>query len=448
MTASTDLSVKAAAAPARQTSTFYSWFVVLFLMVLLTSSFIDRTILGLLVKPIRADLNISDTRFSYLTGFAFVILYTTAGIPLGWVADRWSKRALIVSGVAVWSVMTAGCGVTSSYAKLFACRIGVGVGEATLSPCAYSLISGYFPPERLARPMSVFAMGIPIGMGLAMMIGGGVIEAMAKVGPVVLPLIGEIRPWQSVFLIIGLPGLLLALLGALIIREPPRPARLAAQPNFFAVCAYMWRHRSVYATLALSMGCFAAFSYGGTTWFPAFLMRVHGFSPGQAGTFIGASNFLPGILGSIAAGSIADRLSRRGRGDAVTLVGIPYALGMFICAAIGPIVPIRWLSLLLFAGTGFFSLTWAGVNLSALQVVTPAPMRGQVSAIYLFTTNLIGLGLGPTAIAASTDYIFHDDKAINLSLALVGTVSLSLGSLVLWLGRSAVNRRFRVQSED
>ncbi len=429
-------------ARAGRESLVYPWFVVIFLMVLLTSSFIDRTIMGLLVKPIRADLAISDTKFSYLTGLAFVILYTTTGIPLGWVADRWSRRFLITGGVAVWSLMTAGCGVATVYWRLFATRVGVGIGEATLSPCSYSLIADYFPPERRARPMSVFAMGIPIGSGLAMIIGGAVIEAITKIGTVDLPVIGATKPWQSVFLIIGLPGLLLAVLALLIIREPPhRKLRTGPQPSFAEVVAFMWRHWDVYATLAVSMGFFAVFSYGGNAWFPSFLQRVHGFSQGQSGMFIGTSTLILGVLGSITAGLVGDHLTRKGRRDGLSAVGIPYAVGMMICAAIGPIVPIPWLSLTLFAGTGFFSLTWVGVNVSTLQTVTPPAMRGQVSAIYLFTTNMIGLGLGPTAIAASTDYIFHDDHAIGFSLALVGIASMTLGSLVLWFGRGAIARR-------
>ena len=423
-------------------SAAYAWGAVLLMMLLLTSSFIDRTILGLLVKPIRTDLQITDTQFSFLTGFAFAVLYTTVGIPLGWLADRWSNRALIAGGVAVWSVMTAGCGMVSTYAALFFCRVGVGVGEATLSPCAYPLIGSYFPPNKLARPMSVYAMGIPIGMGLAMIIGGGVIEAMNAAGTVDLPILGATRPWQSVFLIVGLPGIVLALLAWVMLRDPPRPAIAVPQPSFGTVFGYMWSNRKVYGTLALSMGCFAAFSYGGTAWFPAFLMRVHGFSAGEAGSFIGLSNSVLGVAGCITAGWLADRISTRGRGDATTLIGIPYAIGMVVCAAIGPVVPNATLSLVLFAGTGFFSLTWAGVNLTALQAVTPVRMRGQVSAIYLFITNTIGLGLGPTAIAASTDYLFHNDNAVNYSIALVGFVAMTLGSIVLWLGRDAIGQRF------
>jgi MFS family permease len=444
MSVATDLpAAETAVTPTREPSLLYPWFVVFFMMVLLTSSFIDRTILSLLVKPIRRDLAITDTEFSYLTGLAFVVMYTTTGIPLGWVADRWSRRGLIALGVGLWSIATASCGLANSFWRLFACRIGVGIGESTLSPCSYSLISEYFPPGRLARALSVFALGIPIGSGLALMIGGSVIDAITAVGPVDLPLVGVTKPWQSVFLIIGLPGVILALLALLIIREPSYRSTRAVepQPSFMAVIAFIWRHLGVYATSALAMGFFAIYGYGSNAWYPTFLQRVHGYTAGEAGLFLGSSTLFLGIAGSITAGWLCDRRTQRGQFDGLSAVGIPYAVGMFVCGALGPIVPIPWLSLALIALSGFFSLTWAGVSISVLQRVTPARMRGQVSAIYLFFTNMIGLGLGPTAIAASTDHIFKNDQSVGSSMALVGTVSMILVCLVLWLGGGTIARR-------
>ncbi|MDB5395419.1 MAG: transporter [Rhodospirillales bacterium] len=444
MSIATELPAQTAAdAPARPSGDAYSWFVVLFLMVLLTSSFIDRTILSLLVKPIRQDLHLTDTEFSYLAGLAFVLLYTTTGIPLGWLADRWSRRWLIAGGVAVWSVMTASCGLAGSFWRLFASRIGVGIGEATLSPCSYALISELFPPERRARPLSVFTLGIPIGSGMALMIGGSVIEAISKVGPIDLPLIGVTRPWQTVFLIVGLPGLVLALLALLIVRETPQRLLKTAddQPSFGAVLAFIWQHLGVYATLALSLGCFAIYGYGGNAWLPTYLQRVHGFTAPQAGLFLGSSVLVLGVLGSVAAGWFADRMMQNGRRDAFAATGISYAIGMVVTASLGTVITVPWLSLTLVALSGFFSLTWAGANIATLQTVTPVRMRGQVSATYLFFTNIIGLGIGPTTIAASTDYIFHRDSAVGWSIALVGTISMVLAVLILWIGRGAVARR-------
>jgi MFS family permease len=430
-----------AAAPARP-SNLHAWLVVLFLMVLLTSSFIDRTILSLLVKPIRQDLHLTDTEFSYLTGLAFALLYTTTGIPLGWLADRWSRRGLIATGVAVWSIMTASCGLANSFWRLFFSRVGVGVGEATLSPCSYSLISELFPPERRARPLSVFTLGIPIGAGLALMIGGSAIDAITAIGPVDLPLVGVTKPWQSIFLIIGLPGLILAVLALVIVpQSKQRHATVEPQPSFGAVMAYIGRHLGVYSNLALSLACFAIYGYGANAWVPSYLMRVHGFTAGQAGLFFGGSVLVMGVSGSVAAGWFADRLTQSGRRDALSAVGIPYAIGMVATLSLGTVITLPWLSLTLVALSGFFSLTWAGVNIATLQTVTPVRMRGQVSATYLFFTNMIGLGVGPTTIAASTDYIFHRDTAVGWSIALVGTVSMILSCLILLAGKGAMTRR-------
>jgi MFS family permease len=434
--------------PAQRYSGVYAWSVVFFLMLLLTSSFIDRTILSLLVKPIKADLNLTDTEFSYLTGLAFALLYTFTGIPLGWIADRWSRRGLIAAGVFVWSLMTAGSGIASSYWKLFAMRVGVGVGEATLSPCSYALISELFPPERRARPLSVFILGIPIGSGLALMIGGTVIEAVSAVGQLDLPFVGLTKPWQLVFLIIGLPGLLLAAMALLIVPEPAhRKAAIAQErPSFGEVVAYMWAHRDVYGTLAFSLGAFAVYGYGGNAWFPTYLIRVHEFTAREAGLFFGGSVMVMGVLGSVFAGWIGDRLTQKGRLDVLSATGIPYALGMVVTGSLGTIVTIPWLSLALVGLSGFFSLTWAGVNIAVLQTVTPVRMRGQVSATYLFITNMTGLGIGPTAIAASSDYLFHRESAVGWSIALVGTASMIVAVLILQAGKGAIARRLMAVS--
>jgi MFS family permease len=424
----------------------YAWTVVLLMTLISASSYIDRTVLGMLVQPIRADLRITDTEFSYLTGLAFALMYTSFGIPLGWLSDRFSRRAIISIGCAAWSIMTAACGLASTYVNLFLCRIGVGIGEASLQPCAYPLIGGYFPTGT-ARAMSVYNMGQPIGNGLAMIIGGFLIGALTAAGAVHLPIIGATRPWQVVFLVVGLPGIALALLAALIVRDPPRRAEGMTQPSFAKTCAFMWRERKVYATLILSLGSVSVLAYGGPAWFPSYLMRVEGFSPSQAGLLIGLSSTIGGIIGSFFIGSITDRLMAKGRRDIATRVLIPVAIGAFVCAAIGPIVPIRWLSLSLFACSGFFMLTATGVYHVLRQAVTPREIWGQVTAIYIFFTNLMGLTIGPTAIALCTDYVFHSDKAVNYSIAIVAGAAMSVVVLSLWIGRKSLERRIGAPAE-
>lgn len=421
----------------------YPWVVVAFLIVLYTLSFIDRQILGLLVAPIRHDLNISDTQFSLLAGFSFVIMFTFCGIPVGWIVDNTSRRMIIALGCAVWSLMTALCGVTSSFGGLFAARIGVGVGEAALNPAAYSLMSDYFKSGRLTTAISFYTLGVPLGSGLALMIGGAVTNALSSVH-VSLPLIGSPRPWQVAFLAVGLPGLLLALMVPVVIKEPPRTEGLAhtaeQRPNIVAVLKYMSGQKWLYSGIILGGTFAAAFCYAANTWMPAFFMRAYGFTARDAGFFLGSSILFGGIPGAILAGWLADKLLERGRTDAHLLVGQIYVTGILVCGALGALVPIKGLSIALIAGFGFFSFTWTGVNAALLQLITPNRMRGQVSAIYLFIINLIGLGLGPTAVAVATDYLFKNDAAVGKSLGLVGIISTVLALLSLQVARKALKR--------
>ncbi|MGH9937465.1 MAG: MFS transporter, partial [Blastocatellia bacterium] len=211
----------AATSQTTESSLKYAWYVVFVLMVCLTLSFIDRQILSLLVGPIKRDLGISDTRIGLLQGLAFALFYTLMGLPVGWLVDRYSRRTIIAAGVFFWSLMTALCAVAGNFWSLFAARLGVGVGEATLGPAAMSLTSDYFPKEKLGGALSVYAMGIFIGSGLALIVGGTVVSAVAGMPAVTLPIIGEIASWRLTFLIVGAPGLLVGLL-VYTVREPLR----------------------------------------------------------------------------------------------------------------------------------------------------------------------------------------------------------------------------------
>jgi MFS family permease len=430
------------AAAIQYPSAAYAWGAIALLTLISAFAYIDRVVLGMLVKPIRADLNISDTEFSYLHGLAFALLYTTVGIPLGWLSDRFHRGYLLSAGCAVWSFLTAACGLVSSFTGLFLCRIGVGLGEATMQPSAYPLVGSLFPKERAGRAMAVYTMGHPIGGGLAMIMSGFLIGSMAAVETVQVPILGEARPWQVVFFVAGLPGLLLALLGFLYLRDPAQHAKSANRRSFGTAFRFMWRERKVYTALALSLGSIAAFAAGGLAWFPAFLMRVHGFSPAEAGLLIGLSSALGGITGSFVLGVLVDRLISKGPQKLIKLILIPVALGAMLCGAIAPVLPIRWLSVTLFAGVGFFMLTPTGVYHVIRQFVTPQQVWGQVTAIYLCFTNLLGLTLGPTAIALCTDYLFKDDNKVNYSIAVVGSLCMGIVMLSLWLGRHRIAERF------
>lgn len=416
------------------------WVAMLILALLYMSSYIDRTILGILVGPIKKDLAITDTQFSLLTGFAFVIFYTLSGIPLGWAVDRWNRRNIIVAGVSVWSLMTAACGLAGSYWSLFFARIGVGVGEATLSPATYSITTDLFEAKKLARALSVYSLGIPIGTALASIIGGAVVQSVGAGDTVLVPLVGETKPWQLVFFIIGLPGLVLALLAYLFVREPVRMKSKTgiSSASFGDALAYLWRNRSAYLPLFLGPALVNMFSFSVIAWYPAYLQRVHGMSIPDSGLFVGISTLTFGILGTGFSGWLADRFVTRGNLDGHLRVGIIYGLGIFVCGAIGPLMPITWVALALASLTMFFSNTWNGVSAAALQLVTPSHLRGQVSATWLFFSNLVVMTFGPLLVAVITDYGFGREGAVGYSLAVSATISAAAGCSAMFLGRQAV----------
>ncbi len=427
-------------------SLLYSWLVVVFLMVLYTSSFIDRQILALLVKPIRSDFRIDDFQYSLLTGLAFVGTYSIAGLPLGYIVDRWSRRGIVAIGVTAWSIMTAACGVTSSFGTLFATRIGVGIGEATLSPASYSLVSDLFPKDKLSRALSLYGLGIPIGSGLALVIGGQVIKAITAIGPVDLPIVGMTRPWQTVFLSIGLPGLLLAALVLLIVKEPKRhvvPGEIDHKPSLGEALRFFLANTRAYAGLYLGMGLIAMYGYGSNVWYPTFLQRIHGFDVAEAGLFIGSWTLILGVAGCLSAGWLADRLVKRGRPDGHFVVSIYYCLGFAISGMIGTLAPERWVSLTFVAISLFFSNTIIGVVAAALQILTPNRMRGQISSVFLAVAAFIGLAFGPSAVGFATTHIFQDDNMVGYSLALVAAIFPTLGAVAFWFGRKPVLERAR-----
>lgn len=422
---------------------WYPWVVVAFLVLLYTSSFIDRTILSLMVGPLRRDLAISDTQFSLLAGFSFAIMYTLAGMPVGWMVDRGSRRMLIATGCAIWSIMCAACGLATTFWQLFMARVGVGIGEATLPASSYSLLSDYFSKVRLPRAMAVFSLGIPLGSGLAFLIGG-LLVGLVDTGHVEIPVLGSLRPWQVVFISIGVPGLLLAALTPLIILEPERSGTVGGiasdqQPTLRETLAYFRGHMRIYFPLTLGSSLLGMLCYSGATWFPTVLQRIHGFTPAESGEFLGLAFVFLGIPGCLVSGWLTEILLKKGRADAHVTVMKLYLTGIFLCAGLAPIVAHYALSLGMMAVLGFFCFTYAGVPAALLQDITPNRMRGQISAIFLFCVNLIGLGLGPTLIGLSTDYIFRDDAAVGKSLALV----CSIGFVIAFLCFNAAGRYMR-----
>ena len=418
----------------------YAWYVVGVLTIAYIFSFVDRQIINLLVEPIRADLQLTDTQISLLQGIAFALFYTLMGIPIARLADVSNRRAIIAAGVFLWSLMTALCGLAKSFGQLFAARIGVGVGEAALSPPAYSLFTDYFPPGKVTRAIAVFTGGSFLGAGLAYIIGGFVVDFVTRLDVVDVPVFGQIRAWQMAFIVVGLPGILLALL-VLSLREPVRRGLLGAQPGAVPkgipikeIIAFLRKNRRTYGHHMIGVSMFVMLAYAILSWTPAFFIRKYGWTPGEVGLIYGSMLLVFGTSGVVSAGWIADALRQRGYTDAnlrVIMIGAlcstPFGVAAFLVDDI-------WLALALMAP---FTYLWGlphGIAPAALQPVTPNQMRAQVSALYLLAVNLIGLGIGPTFVALLTDYLYGDPALVSQSLATVVAISAPLSALILYTG--------------
>lgn len=434
---------------ARNTSSSgYAWYVVIVLLLAQTASFLDRMIMGLLVGPIRATFDISDTQYSLLAGLAFSLFYAGMGLPLARVADNGNRRNLIALGITVWCLMTAACGLAKSFWGLFAARVGVGVGEATLGPAASSMISDYFPRAGLARALSVYTMGVTLGSGLAYIAGGAVVSAVSEIDVVAVPVLGEVYGWQLTFFIVGLPGLLIALLMALTVREPQRRGIVAGEARLplSAAMGYLWQRRSAYGAHIAGVSIFIMVVYALNIWGPTYLIRTFGYLPGAAGLNFGLIMMGAGTAGLLFAGWLADRWFAAGTPDAYLRTVLLSMFGLAPCAVGLGFAADETLAIGLLCGAIFFSAFQGGISIGALQLMTPNRLRGQAVAVYLLVANLIGLGLGPTVIAATTDYVFRSDAAIGQSIALSAAVLCPLAALILYLGLPAIRREIEIQS--
>ena len=401
----------------------YAWYVVIVLTGLYMLSFVDRTILGLLVGSIKRDLGISDTRIGLLQGLSFALFYTIMGLPLGRLADTRSRRNLIAAGVVVWSLFTSACSIAKSFWSLFFTRIGVGIGEAGLSPAAYSLIADYFPPDKLGVAISVYYMGVFLGSSLALLVGGVVVDIMSRVHTVTLPLLGTIASWRVTFLVVGLPGLLCALL-VYTIREPIRLNMLrnaqgeTAKVSFGQAMTQMGMRWQSVAGISLGMVFQSMANYALVSWAPTYFVRVHGWTPGQSGKALATILLIAGCGGMYTGGRLSDRWQRKGLDEAPMRVMVLGAIGTILLLPVGTLLSdVRWTLAFLFAGVFALALPM-GISASALQRIFPNQVRGVVSALYLFVLNIGGLSLGPLLPGVFNDYLFHNGKMIGYSLSI------------------------------
>jgi len=418
----------------------YAWYVVSVLTVGYVFSFLDRQILALLVEPIKRDLGITDTQMSLLLGLAFAIFYTLLGIPIGRWADRHSRRTIIGIGIVVWCIATVLCGLARNYTQLFAARIGVGAGEASLNPAALSLISDYFPAHKRGKPIGVFNMGSFLGSGLALILGGQLVSMLFDAPRITVPLLGELYAWQTAFIVVGVPGLIVAVL-LVTVREPERRGSFALdadpgsgrQISVQAAAGYLVARWRSYAGLILPMSCATVLGYGFLSWMPTMFLRTWDWEIGRIALAQGIVLLVCAPVGVLAGGWLVDRLYESGTKDAHLRVFLGGATVLLVTSVVLPLMPTPEAAIAVFVPMATASASLPGAVTAALMIITPNQLRAQVAAVYYFMINLLGLTVGPIAVALVTDYGFKDESALPFSMSIVAGISGALTCLIAFL---------------
>ena len=388
------------------------------LLVVYTFNFIDRQILSILLQAIKTDLGLSDQSLGFLSGFAFAAFYATLGVPMALWADRGNRRNLITVSLALWSAMTAACGLAQNFWQLALARIGVGVGEAGCSPPAHSMLSDYFHARERATALGVYALGIPFGVMFGLFLGGWINEAFG---------------WRKAFFVVGLPGVALAVLVRMTVPEPQRgqvDARVddGDRPGFGETVRFLLR-RPAFLHLSMGAGLASFVGYGFITWFPAFLIRTHGMKTGEIGLWLGLLIGVVGGIGMFTGGVLADRLGRRDYRWSAWMVTVAFLVSMPF-GALAYLVDSPYLAMICFIPSVLAANFWQATTLAQAQTLVRLRMRAMASAILLLIANIIGLGAGPWAIGALSDLLTpsYGADGLRYSLLIVGV----LGFWIAW----------------
>lgn len=420
-----------------QFSPAYRRWVLALLVVVYVFNFIDRQLMTILLEPIKTEFGASDTAMGLLTGFAFALFYATLGVPVARLADRWSRRNVVSIAVVLWSGMTCLCGAASNFTQMVLLRIGVGVGEAGGTPPSQSLISDYFPPEQRSTAMGIHSTGSQIGVLLGMF-GGAIIA--------------EQLGWRMAFVIFGVPGILVGLLVAFVIKEPVKPEP-PKESMFEAMCT-IWQ-LPAFLKLSLATAFTALAGYGLGTWFPSFLIRVHGVSLMEAGLILGLVGTFSGLSGAITGGLLCDKLCKKDQRWQLRLPSIGAALsmvfmGLFLMWPADQYVMLGDFHLpfavFFFVFGSFFSAFWLGPTYAAVQTLAPIHLRSQASAMLMLVLNLIGMGIGPVLVGVISDFLSAEFGSLSIRYAMLASLgTVALGAILYWRAADAYSQQMTIQ---
>lgn len=400
------------------------------LLVVYILNFLDRQILGILAEPIKLDFQLTDTQLGALGGIAFALLYAVMGVPLAVLADRTSRSWVIAASLAVWSAFTALCGMATSFWQLFLFRLGVGVGEAGGVAPSYALVTDYYPPDQRARALSIYSMGIPLGLAGGAFLGGYIAHAVQ---------------WRTAFIVAGVAGLLVVPIFKFIVRDLPRPP-VAERVPISAVFEIVLRKRSFWL-MALASSASSLVGYGLAFWVPSIMMRSFGFDLLTTSQYLGSLVLIGGTLGVWAGGWLADRLGKTDRGSYAKVCAVAWLISapLFAAGFLTSSPTLAWLFLLLPNG---LNILWLGPVATAVQHLVPQPMRASASATFLLINNLIGLGLGSLVMGAMSDAMAGRFGEDALRYSAVAALSFYVLAAVLMLFAVRALRREWVDDDS
>ncbi len=417
----------------------YAWYVCGVMLLTFALNYMDRTVISILVGPLERHFGMSDTAMGALQGAAFAVFYVLFGFPLARLADRSSRRNLLIIGTLIWCAATGCSGLARTVPELFLARIMVAVGESVVMPCAVSIIADYFPPVQRARALSVYSVGIYLGAALALGGGGAVLDRLGA-SSIVVPVLGVLRPWSVVFVLGSALGVVLLPL-LLTVKEPVRlrddGGEAEPPPSLSQVMGELRRKSRAVGGTMVGFALIALAASTLQAWLPTLFVRVHGWAIGTAGMRLGLMTVVLAPLGAIVGGGLADRFAAAGHADSKLVVGLVSALlsvGASVVVTLQSAMAAQVGAALLYFLVGFNF----GIAQAALTELMPNRMRAFTSALYISMTNLFSATLGPLMIGVLNDDVFHDPSMIAQSLRIVAPLAFAAAAAVLAWGRPAV----------
>jgi len=425
----------------------YAWFFTSILLFAYIISFIDRQMINYLVVPIKEDMGLTDFEISFIQGWGFVLAYIIFSIPFGRIVDKVNRVRVLIGGIVIWSVATAACGFSKNSWQLVISRSGVGAGEAALTPASWSIISDLFPVKRRSFPMSIYLMGPYIGQGLSLLFGAQILRIYNE--PVTLFESIIVQPWQIIFLIIAVPGIILGLF-MFTLKDPQRKEGLTGDKkeneSIKEVFSYIIQNIGAYMPLLIGSAFIIVLLYGLQSWVPTFLHRIHGWEHTRIGDQYGLVALFAGSLGVISGPVFERYLTKLNYNPPIIILCIITSIALTI---LGPITFLSLGSDIVLIGifvTSFFITFPLALFATSLQNITPNQYRGVVSGLYVFTVNIVGYGLGPMVVAFFTDKVFRNEMAIDLSMASMFLICGPISFFIFYFGRKPFARALVLKS--